>query len=196
MKARDLLLDRGFVVFDSRTAAEPLLKILGRESPREVLEPKAAASGGAWSHSDWYGFGAFPWHTDGAVAALPPRWMVLECEAIEGTTATQLLKPTSEVIQRFRRCAMKVRERAGRVRHLPAASPIGGGGVRLRWDPRVCETNDPLLEEMLRDAAPTAVCEWTAKRILVVDNWRVLHRRPEVEPMRERRLVRTYVRTT
>lgn len=192
--AERVLIASGFVIVDDRQTVGPLIMRLGRESQPETLAPRAKDDGARWSHSDHHGFGGFPWHTDGAVSTLPPRWMVLECEVSEGPTETHLLDPSAEVILRMRRSVMRVRNQAGRVRYLPAASPSGDGGLRLRWDPRVCEASDATLAETIADQPPTGVCEWSPGRVLVVDNWRMLHRRPPVDPASLRRLIRTYVR--
>lgn len=191
--ARRALREHGFRVFESRAKAEPVLALLGKEEQKEVLEPKPANER-QWSHSDRYGFGAFPWHTDGALASRPPRWMVLECEMAGGVTTTELLRPTDELLRRLRRCSMLVRSRTGRVRHLPAVSPTGGGEVRLRWDPRVCEVNDSAIPHLLEMTDPSAECPWKVDHVLIVDNWRLLHRRPQVCAAAPRRLVRTYIR--
>lgn len=191
---RDLF-EQGFAVLDERRVAEPFIAWLGREAGRQILESTATAAGDRWSHSDHYGFGSFPWHTDGAVAVEPPRWMVLACEAIDGPSRTELLAPSYNLLRRMRRCVMRVRNRAGKLRYLPAVSPVMSGSIRLRWDPRVCEPNDPELSELIEAQGPTAACEWVRGRILVVDNWRLLHRRPAVDPARVRSLARTYLRT-
>jgi len=189
------LSDVGFITFPSRQLAARLIETLGTEGLPTRLEPKPAVDRAAWSHSDNYGFGDFPWHTDGVVAVLPPRWMVLECQSVEGPTSTELLDPPSELVQRLRRCAMRVRYRTGRVRYVPPVSPTTDGQHRLRWDPRVCEINDAALSAIIEAEPPTARCDWVEGRILVVDNWRLMHRRPAVDPSALRRLIRTYVRT-
>lgn len=189
------LLGDGYLVLPSRLDAEPIIAMLGAEGPPTRLEPKAAVNREAWSHSDHYGYGYFPWHTDGALAVLPPRWMVMECEVVEGSSSTELLDPPPELVQRLRRCAMRVRDRAGRIRYLPPLSPTEDGKHRLRWDPRVCEVNDVVLSALIEAEPPTAVCEWVEGRVLLMDNWRLMHRRPAVNPSALRRLARSYVRT-
>lgn len=192
--AEQILLANGFIVLESRAAACPLITRLGRESEVVALAPRAATGELGWSHSNRYGFGAFPWHTDCALDNLPPRWMVLECETAEGRTSTELLDPGPDLLRRMKRCVMRVRSRSGHIRHLPAASPIGEGRFRLRWDPRVCDSSDTELDGLLGRQSPTAAYEWVRGRLVVVDNWRLLHRRPAVEPTETRRLLRSYVR--
>lgn len=193
--AAAVLRDDGYLIFRSRQDAAPIVAMFGSEEPPTLLEPKASATGGKWSHSDHYGFGYFPWHTDGAVAVLPPRWMLLECELVEGSSRTELLDPSAELVRRLRKCAMRVRNRTGRVRYVAPVSPTADGKHRLRWDPRVCEINDAALRVLIEDEPPTGICEWVEGRVLLVDNWRLLHRRPAVDPSAQRRLIRSYVRT-
>ena len=59
----------------------------------------------------------------------------------------------------------------------------------------MCEVNDAALSALIEAESPTAICEWVEGRVLLVDNWRLLHRRPAVNPSALRRLIRSYVRT-
>lgn len=188
------LLEWGFTIKESRGAAEPLIARLGRETSPENLVPKKHDSSRAWSHSDKNGFNAFPWHTDGAIALDPPRWMILQCAEASHATETHLLDLDTETFVKLRRSTMRVRNEIGQVRHLPAASPISGGRFRLRWDPRICELSDDSLAERIEELPPSATCIWSVGRTLIVDNWRLLHKRPGVDPDSSRRLIRTYVR--
>ncbi|MDP9821052.1 TauD/TfdA family dioxygenase [Nocardioides massiliensis] len=188
------LMATGFATFQSRRDAQPAIASLGIEDSPTTLVPKPKATSDPWSHSDLYGYGAFPWHTDGAVATTPPRWMVLECERLERASHTELLDLPAELLDRLRRLPMRVRDRNGRVRFLSAYRVVNG--VRcLRWDPRVCVVKDTELSHLIGQQPPTVLCEWAAGRVVIVDNWRLLHRRPAVDPGAARTLLRTYVRT-
>lgn len=189
----DALAERGFLLLPSRSEVAPILARLGHEGTRTRLKPVAPNRNRSWSHSDINGFGSFPWHTDGAVAPVPPRWMVLECEALEAPSSTELLRLPPSLFRRLRRCSMRVRGRSGRVRDLAAVVPTDNGQARLRWDPRVCHVNDSDLAKDIEAEAPTATCEWHEGRLLLVDNWRMMHRRPAVLPGAERTLIRSYI---
>lgn len=186
------LITEGFAVFADRDSAAPIIKALGPESSAARLIPKAPAPSRGWSHSDHFGFGQFPWHTDGAIASEPPRWIVLECERLGSATYTELLAPAPDLIKLMRRSVATVTTRSGYRKALPVAVPLPGGRVRLRWDPRVCMTSDGKLAQSISGQPPSTVCEWDPGRVLIFDNWRLLHRRPAVTDP-DRVLIRTYI---
>lgn len=183
----------GYTIVDDQAEASTLTKVLGTVEVAKTLEPAAATPVAPWSHSDHFGYATFPWHSDGAVSPVPPRWLILECLTLSMPSSTELLAPADHVVRRMRRCAMRVRTRGGRLRYLPAAIPTSEGGVRLRWDPRVCEANDNALADLVEAQSPTAICDWKVGRTLIVDNWRLLHRRPAVVPAGRRRLQQSYI---
>lgn len=181
----------GFVVVDEREELEHIAQILGRSGPPEVL--KARASGEGWSHSDTYGFGAFPWHTDGAVSLDPPRWFVLTAVTIPEETMTSILKPNPALVRSLRRTTLKVRDRQGAVRYLPAAVREANGH-RLRWDPRIATPTQGVLMNDIEMTPATAHISWSPGRSAIIDNHRTLHRRPPVTAETERTLTRYYIR--
>ncbi|WP_373319782.1 TauD/TfdA family dioxygenase [Rugosimonospora africana] len=71
--------------------------------------------------------------------------------------------------------------------------PLGNGNSRLRWDPRTCTPRTGLAIKTVEDKPPTAYVEWRPGRLLIIDNFRVLHRRPAVHGQTKRVLERTYV---
>jgi alpha-ketoglutarate-dependent taurine dioxygenase len=183
---------RGYAVLDN-VSPESLTPQLGRRvGGVETLTPRDRDVAAPWSLSGAYGTGAFPWHTDGAVSTNPPRWILLFGTRVSGRTCTELLDPPPGLQLKLRRTVLRVVDRRGLVRHLPASMPAEDG-VRLRWDPRICTPlTGTLLEEVDRHA-PSVEVPWRVGRLLVVDNFRLLHRRPTVSGIAERILERTYV---
>lgn len=95
---------------------------------------------------------------------------------------------------------LKVTDRRGRVRYLPAANHELGPDAgrrethwRLRWDPRTCIPRAGITIEQVAAYAPTAAVQWREGRIAVMDNHRLMHRRPSVIREDGRILERTYV---
>lgn len=187
---RQTLATEGVAWFETPEQARAAAGTLGRTTPEEVLRPRATGPG--WSLSDAYGYSAFPWHTDAAVALSPPRWFVLSARAISQPTRTEVLVPPARVLTAMRRSPLRVRSRNGRVRYLPAAvrEPYGH---RLRWDPRVATAVAPDLHGEIEALSATSTIEWRPGISAIIDNHRTLHRRPAV--CADRTLIRYYVRT-
>ncbi|MBO2461467.1 TauD/TfdA family dioxygenase [Actinomadura violacea] len=192
-------LDRyGFVVLDDHSLAQ-VAPALGRPGTSALLTPHDRHRADPWSLSGVYGQDAFPWHTDGAVSARPPRWLVLRAVQINDAPPTELLDPAPALLAELRRTVLKVTDRRGRVRYLPAAnhepepeSGRGDGRWRLRWDPRTCVPRAGVTIDEVSARAPTGTVQWHEGRIAIVDNHRLMHRRPPVPRESERVLERTY----
>jgi alpha-ketoglutarate-dependent taurine dioxygenase len=145
-----------------------------------------------WSLSGSFGRSAFPWHTDGAISSRPPRWIVLRAVELSEWTSTELTDPSDGLLRSLQRTVLVARDRLGRARYLPAYVPMDHGH-RVRWDPRTCR---PRSEETAVEVAmtpPSAAIEWRPDLSVVIDNYRLMHRRPAVGAGAERVLERTYV---
>ncbi|RIT43487.1 hypothetical protein D2E80_21360 [Mycobacteroides abscessus] len=180
----------GVASFESPDQARIAARVLGRSTPEELLRPRPARPG--WSLSDTYGFAAFPWHTDAAVALRPPRWLVLSAVELAEPSRTEVLLPSTNIIAKLIRTTLRVHCRNGWLRYLPAGVPENYGH-RLRWDPRVAQpyTSDLLAE--IEDLSPTFSIEWSCGRTVIIDNHRTMHRRPAVGPASHRVLTRSYI---
>ena len=85
--------ERGYAIVDggSRADAECLARQLGIvQGTWERLVVRDANDAGPWSLSGVFGRSAFPWHTDGAVASVPPRYVVMRYEGLEPVEGTQV----------------------------------------------------------------------------------------------------------
>jgi hypothetical protein len=145
-----------------------------------------------WSLSGSFGRSAFPWHTDGAISSRPPRWIVLRAVELSERASTELMDPSDGLLRSLQRTVLVARDRLGRARYLPAYVPMDHGH-RVRWDPRTCR---PRSEETAVEVAmtpPSAAIEWRPDLSVVIDNYRLMHRRPAVGAGAERVLERTYV---
>jgi len=190
---RSTLSVRGFVCLQTRRLPVDFASQLGsRWTGARHLVARNKQMADPWSLSGQYGYGAFPWHTDGAVSTRPPRWLILRPVHLGGQTSTELLEPDLELQRAMRRTTLQVRDRVGRVRYLPAA--IKDEEVLwFRWDPRTCSPRTGLTIEEMEQREPTEVITWKEGQLLILDNARILHRRPAVNPGMKRVLERVYV---
>lgn len=182
----------GVARFESPGQARAAAETLGRTTIDQALRPRATGAG--WSLSDVYGYAEFPWHTDAAVALRPPRWFVLSAVGTTEHTQTEVVLPPAGVLSRMACSHLRVLSRNGRVRYLPAAVRERYG-YRLRWDPRVASPSLPHLLEEVQALSPTDAIEWHPGVSVIIDNHRMLHRRPAVGADQDRNLIRYYVRT-
>ena len=192
------LRDQGYVEF-AATVPEmlELAQSLGRVGRMQDVTPKPREVARGDTLSAVYGLEAFPWHTDGAVADRPPRYLLLR-SALPSETSTELLdlELNPEIVHALRRTALRVRFLGQRYRYVMAAS-VGRETTCFRWDPRSCRPVANIEESvsLLAVAQPSHVVQWFAGRAVIFDNWRMLHRRPRVKDVQpaKRRLQRLYI---
>ena len=145
-----------------------------------------------WSLSGAYGRGEFPWHTDGAISTSPPRWMVLQSDS-QTSVGTELLDPDPVLLAKFRKATLRAADARGRVRYLPALVPSTKNAHRIRWDPRTCPATNPALNAEVTSLPASRIVDWRKNTVALVDNHRILHRRPAVQE-EHRELKRFYIR--
>ncbi len=181
----------GWVVVDDETMARALISVLGEEEKAQELSARAASDSPPGTHSAQYGLGAFPWHTDGAIARRPPQYVLLRPVQLSGPTVTELLDPPVDMRRRLRRVTLLVQRSTGRRSYLPALMSAPTGYERLRWDPRAKVRGDESVVAEIAAMGPTATIHWEIGRLAVINNHRLLHRRPSATL--GRRLFRTYI---
>ncbi|GLU91293.1 TauD/TfdA family dioxygenase [Agromyces sp. NBRC 114283] len=181
----------GVEVHHEQTRATERLESLGPRWGATVLEARDA--GDLWSLSGRFGRGSFPWHTDGAVSSRPPRWMVLRCTVDESSTPTEFLSLPADLLPELSRTMVTMTGRDGRKQRFAVATPVGGGAYKIRWDPRIGRVDSGTLEARIEALPVTFRVPWTEGATVIVDNHRLLHRRPEVEAGKRRLLTREYI---
>ena len=171
---------------------------LGRVGRMQEITPKSQEVARDDTLSAAYGLEAFPWHTDGAVADRPPRYLLLR-SVVASETPTELLdlELNPEIAQALRRTVLRVRFLGQRYRYVMAASP-GRDTTCYRWDPRSCRPAvnvEDSVSTLLASAQPSCVVRWAPNRVVIFDNWRIFHRRPRVEDSEpsKRKLQRLYI---
>lgn len=165
-----------------------LLESLGTVRAAGVLTPKDPADARPKSLSGVYGRGAFPWHTDGAVASDPPRWLGMHSAAASVVT-TEVLDPSPDLLHAFSRTTVRATDSSGQTVMRLALMNVTDDLTRVRWDPRACPSGDLELEAQVEAERATGHVTWAGDTWVVLDNFRLLHRRPSAvaDPSRELR---------
>jgi hypothetical protein len=194
-RQRAALEQHGYLLLGQRDAPDDLINGLGRPGEPVLLHPAERDRARRWSLSGTFGQDTFPWHTDGAISSCPPRWLVLRPVRLSEPTATELMSPSNDLRERLGRTVLLAKDRVGRARYLPALV-LTKDGYRLRWDPRTCRSRSTAVTQDVAQAMPTSVVVWELGITLVIDNYRLLHRRPAVSGVSQRVLERTYIWST
>ncbi len=179
------------MVTDDAATAGALIRVLGKEEKAQELPAREPSDSPPGTHSAQYGLDAFPWHSDGAVARRPPQFMVLRPVQMSGPTVTELLDPSADLRRRLRRVTLLVQRSTGRRSYFPALTKTPTGDERLRWDPRAKVRGDESVVAEIAASGPTGTISWEIGRFAVINNHRLLHRRPSATV--GRRLLRTYI---
>lgn len=159
----------------------------------DVLRSRVARDGRRGTFSAIHGLNEFPWHTDGAIADRPPRFILLHSEGAS-STPTELLRITSDSPYLAALSGAVLYTRYFQPRYLRAAERVGGS-IRVRWDPDKLSLASPSTTGLPdAHAAPDAQIDWLPGCVALIDNWRCLHRRPKVlEADSDRVLIRTFI---
>jgi L-asparagine oxygenase len=175
--------------------------------PIQSLIPRVLSRASPNTYSGNFGMGQFPFHTDLAHWAVPPRFVALRCVRGVGSVLTHLLDGRF-VVERvgrsvLHRALVQPRRSLRNGRHLLRLLDVGTdvGEQRLRWDslylrPATAASGDTMKEvhRCLVQLPATNVSLSSRGDTLVIDNWRVLHgRSPVPEHARHRRIDRAYL---
>lgn len=172
-----------------------LADALGEITPSRVagpavdeLRPKSATEASPRSLSGLHGLDAFPFHTDAAHHALPPRFVLLrfaserasKCRTLIAVTPRRLSKKDREILEHD---VWVVDGGRGR-RFLTSilTHPDGYSRPMLRFDEGCMRPADKSLGEAravvfrILEGRRVAL-EWAPGLAVVIDNWRALHAR-------------------
>lgn len=163
----------------------------------EFLRPLAIEEAAPRSLSKLYGRGQQPWHTDLAHRLCPARFVLLACVHPGSAAVVTELSDTRASLEpclaeggnsepflvrggRNSFYATVLDQRSGRLRYDPACmSPTSSAGSRMA--------------QAISSRQATTAVEWKRGRILILDNWRMLHRRQDASDAADRVLARVYV---
>lgn len=195
------LVERGWTMVDFSGTQSDLLQFaqtLGRPIPSrrgsqlvDSLKPVVPTEANPRSMSARFGVGAFPFHTDAAYIRLPPRYMILRlAEGKENLRPTlilsiEALNLSASDLRLLKREVWLVNGGHGRFLSPLVNDTLVPGTTVLRFDPCCMRpategfgTSQQIIEQAIRDASPINV-DWVRDRLLVLDNWRVLHARAD-----------------
>ena len=190
----------------TRKVAERLGDLLVPWEGAHVQELTPRAKSTPNTYSGIFGLNEFPFHTDLAHWAEPPRYLLLRCIRGYSDTPTLMLdgrKLASRIGENVLRRAL-VRPRrplAGKVQilrlqqHSPTGEIIRWDEVFLKPASRVGELAFSQFRSLMAQSVATPVVMRNDGDVLIIDNWRMFHARPAIAPHRqERRLQRAYLR--
>lgn len=186
---------------DVASALELLNSIGAVDSDRiSILNPKSVEQSDPWSLSGVYGRESFPWHTDGAISRLPPRFVALLALACDADSAsTELLDVVNDLPDGLHRdirtWVHRGADRFGRV-YTYRATETHSGERLYRWDERIFAPGSDRAREvsrLLSEVTPSRTVTWQPGRLVIFNNWRFLHRRSAVRMNEKRSIWRAYV---
>lgn len=181
----------------SHLGGEPLAGRGGKTF--ETLKVLDASKAPVRSLSRLSGVHAQPWHVDGSHLTTPPRYIILGCDAVasDGGPPTQMVRIRDSALSvqasRFETFAV----RNGRASFY--ATIAGVDRPWIRFDPG-CMVPKTAQGRALLDVMesvpvqPLVSVEWAASKILIIDNWAMLHRRGDGADFSERSLFRISLR--
>lgn len=180
---------RDAVLSMARSLGEPVEAFPGAGLVQELVPREPSAARSRNSLTSRYGLGAFPLHTDGATSRVPFRHVVLGCERADVAAPTRLVRwndlPLSaDLLELLGQPVYLVR--SGRASFLTLVvdhewvrfdgSCMAGQTISARKALRS-------IGQLLQDV-PQHEVAWRPGDILILDNWRVLHGRAEVQGAR------------
>lgn len=156
---------------------------------KTVLTPHDSPILGKLTLSGRFGFGKFPYHTDGAFERIPPRFIVFNYLPNVPSAAGTLLLDIHDISTSSIECRKCIHYDVYRV-------TADGGSFYTSIARKVHQTARPLyrynpvimspsnksttsFESYLSDYEPKRI-KWTPGKIVIVDNWRIIHAREPV----------------
>ncbi|MFD7243381.1 TauD/TfdA family dioxygenase [Streptomyces massasporeus] len=168
----------------------------------DTLRPKESSEAREGTISAQYGLSAFPWHSDGAVDPHPPRYVLLRAVEVNPASArTEVLDlarlDDGNFLQRYRRLTCMVN--SGRGHYMASFLSRQSGVMCAKWDPLRMQALGKMacaFEQDIGEALPHDSHAWGRDDLLIVDNWRCLHRRTPANVSDLRVLQRVVVKTS
>lgn len=173
----------------------------------QELLPKPACLATPNTYSGNFGFGTFPFHTDLAHWAIPPKYILLRCSIGDATTKTQFIDSYSVINEigesTLARCLARPRRPLkGSLQLLPILqTPAEQGQKLIRWDSIYLKPSNGYAEvvfgkihEHFAKAQPVAKSLLNRGDTIIMDNWRLFHGRSQVQDVTSaRKIHRVYL---
>lgn len=165
-----------------------------------LLMPKTNSNKFHNSLSQEFGLNAFPFHTDGAHRIIPPKWLILEYKGLRpSNSATTLLDTLHLQNDRVNEnfffneiylvTGGKISFLTTLVNKTQCKSPI------FRWNSLIMKKLNSKEHNNLNifERSISHRFEWIKGKILVIDNWRILHGREAInEDDKTNRIIHRY----
>lgn len=187
----ELLRLQGYALFDEFRSEDLLQLAESLGTPKsdtrstqavQSLAPQTSAKSRTNTLSSKYGTGAFPLHTEAAYWPTPPRYLILFCLQPGGGNRPTLLMRPLDVINQATQLALSQELWVVHKTRNPFLCTVFDDRRQLfRYDPecmrpyRSSAAISLPLDEIMTSALQTI--HWSRNRILVLDNWRVMHGR-------------------
>ncbi|NKF94844.1 hypothetical protein GO290_01927 [Ralstonia solanacearum] len=165
----------------------------------DTLMPTQAEDAHPNSLSRMTSTGQQPWHMDMAHRTEPARYLVMGMHQSTGDTAsTELLDASTLVPDAFKEEALSEPFLLRTGARSFYATVIAKGQPYVRFDPGCMQgvtTRAKMLMQRILDQAltPTHTHHWESGSVLVIDNWKMLHRRADATKSINRTLYRVSV---
>lgn len=169
-------------------------------TPKE--EPEASKS----SYSGKYGLRAFPFHTDLAHWATPPRFLMLRCIEGDNTVSTLVLPPDKVAkLATYLPISKAFLSPSNIIKgHSLTALPMMfniNGVIGVRWDKEFLNPINKYAHKVKNGIDQYTLGDWKARSIIsnnrgdtiIIDNWRCLHSRSSAPKGSKRLLERVYM---
>jgi hypothetical protein len=168
----------------------------------DILQPTTSDSANPKSLSSKFGLCEFPFHTDTAYWNVPSRYIALRCMDPGVSNVTTRLVPSSglnlsdQVLRNLQAGVFHVLN--GRNSFYTS---VMSDCFNLRFDPGCMSPTSSIAHEgwdALSDSLATAIpisIDWEQGRLLVIDNWRVLHGRAALPEDSGRVLIRATIKS-
>ncbi|WP_447902987.1 TauD/TfdA family dioxygenase [Pseudomonas serbica] len=169
-----------------------------RGSLIDRLAPTNRHAANPRSLSARYGLNQFPWHTDGAHWSMPPRYLVMGCLEADQQTAETIICEGRYFASLNSAVARSSVFRITNGRSSFYAAARAASDRYYRYDPGCMTPMDVGARELMFAMDQEKLeneykIQWCTGRFLLLDNWRVLHRRAAIVESAERKLLRVTV---
>ncbi|WP_374693831.1 TauD/TfdA dioxygenase family protein [Streptomyces sp. VNUA74] len=167
----------------------------------DTLRPQESSEAREGTISAQYGLSLFPWHSDGTVDPHPPRYVLLRAVEVSSTSArTEVLDLTrlndGKFLRQYRRLTCMVD--SGQGYYMASFLSQRSGVMCAKWDPLRMQPLGKMASSFVREiggAFPHRSHAWARDDVLIVDNWRCLHRRTSADSSDPRVLQRIVVKS-
>lgn len=201
----------GWVLFNNPNEDEVLLEI-SKKMGQIIMHPngklidyltpkdKTEAIEKTFSHK--YGFEKFPFHTDTAFWNIPARYVLMSSKDI---SSTETLILTLDSVNQLNTEEISVLEKSiflvktNQSNFYCSVLTRQNGNQILRYDPNIMKAINSyameaitVIENIVKNSEIHRI-NWNSPKILIIDNWKILHSRSSIVDKENRIIKRIYI---